>query len=43
MSAIEKLFFYFLTYSPLLGVLGVVFLILFFVCKKWKRSIRTIF
>lgn len=43
MNAIDILFFYFLTYSPLLGVLGVVFLILFFVCKKWKHSIRTIF
>lgn len=43
MKTIETLFFNLLAYSPLLGALGVVFLVLFFVCKKWKHSIRTIF
>lgn len=43
MHAIETFFFNFLAYSPLLGMLGVVFLILFLACKKWKRSVSMIF
>lgn len=40
MHPIELLFYKFLTYSPLIGALGVAFLILYFVCNKWKPSIR---